>query len=333
MKGRVKMQYKQLGNSDLKISQVSFGTWAIGGSWGEHNDQEAMAGLLAAIEQGVNFFDTADVYGNGHSEQLLNQLQKATSTPFMVATKFGRQGAFDDPHNYTRAKITQYCEDSLRRLGREAIDLYQIHCAPLAILKDTDVFPILDDLKQAGKIRYYGVSVENDEEGLFVMNQTNATSLQVIFNMLRQKPLKELFPTAEQKQVGILARVPLASGLLTGKYDKNSRFAADDHRHFNRDGQSFNVGETFGGLPFEVAIELIEQLGWIKEGRIGMAQAALKWILQQSAVTTVIPGFKTVKQVEQNLASQNVPDFTNEELQRLSDFYWEKVHQHIRGTY
>lgn len=327
------MQYKQLGKSDLKISQVSFGTWAIGGSWGESSDQEAMAGLLKAIEGGVNFFDTADVYGDGHSEQLLAKLQKEVSDEFMVATKFGRQGKFDDPANYTRAKITQYCEDSFRRLNREALDLYQIHCAPLSILKETDVFPILDDLKQEGKIRYYGVSVENDEEGLFVINHTNATSLQVIFNMLRQKPLKELFPTAQANDVGILARVPLTSGLLSGKYHKDYQFPQDDHRHFNRDGQAFNVGETFGGLPFETALELIEQLDWVKEGRDGLAQAALKWILQQEAVTTVIPGFKNPKQVMQNLASLSVPDFSAEELNRLSEFYWEKVHQHIRGTY
>lgn len=327
------MEYKRLGSSDLEISQVSFGTWAIGGSWGDNNDQDAMAGLRAAIEGGVNFFDTADVYGDGHSETLLKQLQSEVSDRFMVATKFGRKGKFDDPYNYTKEKITQYCEDSLKRLGRDTLDLYQIHCAPMNILKNTDVFPILDDLKKDGKIRYYGVSVENDEEGLFVINNTNATSLQVIFNMLRQKPLKELFPRAMEKQVGILARVPLASGLLSGKYHKGYEFPKDDHRNYNRDGESFNVGETFGGLPFDTALELISELDWVKEGRTGLAQAALKWIVQQEAVTTVIPGFRNVKQVEQNLMSLSVPNFSSEELTTLSDFYWEKVHQHIRGTY
>lgn len=327
------MKYRQLGNTDMSISELSFGTWAIGGSWGKTNDEEALKGLQAAMDAGVNFFDTADVYGDGHSEELLAKATKGKEDSVYIATKFCRAGDIHDPQNYSKESVTRYVEGSLKRLQREQLDLLQIHCPPFEILKNGDVFNVLDDLKQEGKIRYYGVSVETVEEGLFCLEQPNVSSLQVIFNLLRQKPLKELFPEAQKKNVGILARVPLASGLLTGKFTKEATFEADDHRSFNKNGEAFNVGETFGGLEFAKGVELSNELSWIAEERGNMTRAALRWILDQEMVTSVIPGFKTVAQVMDNLQAEEVPSFTNEELERLASFYDDKVHAHIRGVY
>lgn len=327
------MKYNQLGDSDLSLSELGFGTWAIGGDWGNHSDEDALKGLEKAMDAGVNFFDTADVYGGGHSEELLAKATKGKEDSIHIATKFIRSGDINDPDNYSEKVMREYLENSLRRLNRDTIDLYQIHCAPLNMLKNTDVFPILDKLKREGNIRNYGVSVETDEEGLYVLENTNASSLQVIFNLLRQKPLEELFPKAQEKNVAILARVPLASGLLTGKFSKNHRFEDSDHRNFNKDGDAFNVGETFGGLPFDKGVELSEQLKWIGNNRGSMTRAALKWVMQQEAVTSVIPGFKNEKQVLDNLKSIDVPPFSKDELDKLSEFYWKDVHSHIRGPY
>lgn len=327
------MNYRQLGNTDLNISELSFGTWAIGGSWGNTNDKDALDGLHRAMEAGVNFFDTADVYGAGHSEELLAKATKGKESDIHIATKFCRAGDINDPETYSEKQVTQYCEDSLKRLGRDQIDLYQIHCPPLEILKDGRVFDVLDKLKEQGKIRYYGVSVETVEEGLFCLEQPNVSALQVIFNIFRQKPLHELFPEAARRQVGILARVPLASGLLTGKYSADHEFDVDDHRNFNRDGQAFNVGETFAGLPFEKGVQLSEQLRWIENDRGTMSRAALRWILDQEEVTSVIPGFRNEKQVLDSLQALDVPSFSDEELDKLEKFYQHDVHPNIRGPY
>lgn len=327
------MNYRRLGSTDLKISELSFGTWAIGGDWGNHDDTEALKGLERAMEAGVNFFDTADVYGSGHSEELLAKATKGKEDTIHIATKFCRAGDIHDPENYSEKTVRTYLENSLKRLNREYVDLYQIHCPPLEILKNTDAFTVLDKLKQEGKIRYYGVSVETVEEGLFCMENPNVSALQVIFNIFRQKPVEELFPVALEKGVGILARVPLASGLLTGKFKKHVTFEKDDHRNYNQNGEAFNVGETFAGLPFEKGVELSEQLRWIADERGNMTRAALRWILDHEAISSVIPGFKNVKQVEDNLAAVTVPSFTFDEMERLKDFYWKEVHEHIRGAY
>ncbi|SDZ22835.1 Predicted oxidoreductase [Evansella caseinilytica] len=327
------MKYRQLGNTDLIISELSFGTWAIGGSWGRTDDAEALAGLHRAMEAGVNFFDTADVYGDGHSERLLAEATKGKEDEIYIATKFCRAGDIFDPETYSEERVRAYLENSLKRLRRDRIDLYQIHCPPLAILKDGSVFAVLDKLQREGKIRCYGVSVETVEEGWLCLENPNVKALQVIFNIFRQKPLEQLFPQAKEKGVGILARVPLASGLLTGKFTTASSFAADDHRHFNRDGQAFNVGETFAGLPFAKGVELSRKIRWVEERRGNMTRAALRWILDQEEVTTVIPGFKTLKQVEDNLAATEVPSFTAEELQQLQQFYEAEVFEYIRGPY
>ncbi|MGN7942578.1 aldo/keto reductase [Virgibacillus sp. 6R] len=327
------MKYRQLGNTDLKISELSFGTWAIGGSWGKSDDQEALKGLEKAMDAGVNFFDTADVYGDGHSEELLAKATKGKEDKVYIATKFCRAGDIHDPKTYSEEAVTAYCEASLKRLQRETIDLYQIHCPPMEILQSGQVFAVLDKLQQQGKIRHYGVSVETIDEGLFCIEQPNVKALQVIFNIFRQKAITELLPQAKEKGVGILARVPLASGLLTGKFTKQATFEADDHRNFNQNGEHFNVGETFAGIEFSKGVELSEQLSWIAEGRENMTRAALRWILDHEEITTVIPGFKTVKQVEDNLQATAVPAFSKDERKRLADFYQQEIHPNIRGAY
>ncbi|WP_337018589.1 aldo/keto reductase [Oceanobacillus massiliensis] len=327
------MNYNQLGKTDLKISELSFGTWAIGGAWGKTNDSEALKGLERAMDLGVNFFDTADVYGDGHAEELLAIATKGKESEIHIASKFCRAGDIYNPQNYSMDKVREYCENTLKRLGREQLDLYQIHCPPLEILQDGQVFDVLEALKKEGKIRYYGVSVESVEEGMFCLEHSKASSLQVIFNLFRQKPLEALFPAAMEKGVGILARVPLASGLLTGKFNEDTTFDEEDHRNFNRDGQAFNVGETFAGLEFEKGVELSRQLEWIAESRENMTKAALKWIVEQKAVTSVIPGFRNVKQVEDNLGALHVRDFSTDEQKRLESFYEDNVKEHIRGAY
>lgn len=327
------MEYRPLGTTDMSISSVSFGTWALGGDWGDVTEENAKSALNHAIDRGANFFDTADVYGGGRSEKIIGQVLKERSERVYVATKFGRRDDFTNPKNYTYEKVRQYAEESLRNLQMDAIDLYQIHCPTTEILTQSDVFTVLEDLKKEGLIRYYGVSVETDDQGKFVLENTNASSLQVIVNLLRQKPVKKMIALAKDKHVGVLARVPLASGLLTGKYSKNSTFPANDHRHYNRDGAAFNVGETFGGLPFDKAIELVDQVQWIGKEHGGLATASLKWLLQQEGITAVIPGFKSIKQVDNNLESLKALPFSPQELERLSDFYWKEVHSHIRGAY
>ncbi|MDD9268077.1 aldo/keto reductase [Paenibacillus sp. GCM10023248] len=327
------MKYRQLGDTELSISEVSFGTWAIGGGWGEAKDAEALNGLRMAMEAGVNFFDTADVYGSGHAEELLAAATKGKEDDIYIATKFCRAGDIHDPHTYSEATVRQYCENSLKRLQRERIDLYQIHCPPLAILQDGQVFEVLDKLQAEGKIRHYGVSVETVEEGLFALTKPGVKALQVIYNIFRQKPAETLFPQAKATGAGILVRLPLASGLLTGKFTESSTFAADDHRNFNADGAQFNVGETFAGLPFVKGVELARELAWIAEGRGSMAQASMRWILDNPNITCIIPGFKNERQVEDNLGAAQVASFSPEELERLQAFYREEVRDYIRGPY
>lgn len=327
------MNYRELGNTGIKISEISFGTWAIGGAWGKTNDTEALKSLEYAMDQGVNFFDTADVYGDGHSEELLAKATKGKEDKIHIATKFCRQGDIFDPANYSYEKVSAYCEDSLRRLNREAIDLYQIHCPATEILRDGSVFEVLDRLQQEGKIRHYGVSVETVEEGLICLENPNVKSLQIIFNMFRQKPLETLISEAYKKGVGTLVRLPLASGLLTGKFTSDHVFEEDDHRRFNENGEAFNVGETFAGLGFKKGVELADQLKWIAEGRESMASAALRWILDQKEISCIIPGFKNVKQVEDNLLTLQTKPFSEEEKLEIHRFYNEKVKDFIRGPY
>lgn len=321
---------RPLGRTGLEVSEVAFGTWALGGDWGQVREEEGVAGLHAALDAGVNLFDTADVYGRGRSEELLGRVL-GDRQDVLVATKFGRWDDFTDLATYAEQRVRAYCEASLRRLRREAIDLYQVHTPTTEAIERGEVFESLRALQREGKVRFFGVSVETAAQGRLALRHEGVAALQVIFNIFRQNLVTELFPEVESAGAGVLARVPLASGLLTGKFTKEATFPADDHRRYNREGASFNVGETFGGVPFELGVELAQELRWIADGRETMAAAALRFVLDHPQVSCVIPGFKDVGQVEQNLAAAIVRPFGRDELDRLAAFYRERVRPHIKG--
>ena len=301
------MQYRGLGRTGWEVSAVSFGAWAMGGDWGPVEDAESLAALHRAVELGVNFFDTADVYGDGRSERLLARLRRQHSETFYVATKAGRRLDQQIATGYNRANLTAWVERSLKNLETEALDLLQLHCPPTQVYYMPDVFGILDDLVKAGKIRYYGVSVEKVEEALKAIEYPNVQSVQIIFNMFRHRPAELFFEQAQVRKVGILARVPLASGLLTGKLRADSAFAADDHRAFNRRGESFDRGETFSGIDYAVGLQAAEELQAVRPEEWTPAQFALRWILMFEAVTTAIPGARHPAQVEENVSAADLP--------------------------
>ena len=279
------MNYRPLGRTGWNISEISFGAWAIGGFWGNVSDQESLAALNSAIDCGVNFIDTADVYGDGRSEHLIAQLKNQRKDEIIVATKAGRKLPKQSIEGYGRENLTAWIEDSLRNLAVDALDLLQLHCPPTELYEHAEVFGILDDLVKAGKIRYYGVSVEKIEEALKAIEYPNVQSVQIIFNCFRQRPAEVFFPRAKVKKVGILARVPLASGMLTGKLKRDSKFAADDHRNFNRHGEMFDVGETFSGVDYETGLKAVEEMRALVPNRVSLSQFALRWILSFDAVT------------------------------------------------
>jgi aryl-alcohol dehydrogenase-like predicted oxidoreductase len=315
------MQYRELGRTGWKISTVSFGAWAIGGTWGDVNDEESLAALQRALDLGVNLFDTADAYGDGHSEQLLANLRKERSEPFYVATKAGRRL---DPHvsrGYNRENLTAFVERSLKNLEVEALDLLQLHCPPTAVYYMPAVFDALDGLVKAGKLRFYGVSVEKVEEALKAIEYPNVQTVQIIFNMFRQRPLDLFFGEAQRRKVGILARVPLSSGMLTGKMTRESSFQEDDHRQFNRQGESFDRGETFSGLDYEVGLQAVEELRALVPADTTMAQMALRWILMSPAVTCAIPGAKRPSQVEENVKAADLPPLSDETMTQVRAVY------------
>jgi len=319
---------RALGRTGLEVSEVSFGTWALGGDWGDVPEADGVAGLHAAIEAGVNLFDTADVYGRGRAEELLGRVV-GHRPEILIATKFCRWDDFEDPSTYLEARVRAYCEASLRRLERESIDLYQVHCPPTEVIERGEVFDALRTLQREGKIREFGVSVETAAQGRLALQHDGVAALQMIFNIFRQNLVEELFPEVEAAGDGILARVPLASGLLTGKFTASSTFPPEDHRMYNRGGKSFNVGETFAGVPFELGVELAKELQWITDGRGTMAAAALRWVLDDPHVSAVIPGFKSVRQVDQNLAAATVKPFSPQDRDRLATFFQERVRPHV----
>jgi aryl-alcohol dehydrogenase-like predicted oxidoreductase len=296
------MEYREFGRTGWKISAVGFGTWAIGSAWGQVDDAESLKSLHRALDLGVNFFDTADVYGDGRSERLLARLKKERKEPFYVATKAGRRL---DPHvasGYNRANLTSFIERSLKNLETDALDLVQLHCPPTEVFYMPEVFGILDDLTQQGKIIHYGVSVEKVEEGLKAIEYPNVKSVQIIFNIFRQRPAELFFPEAKRRKVGILARVPLASGMLTGKLTPQTQFAQDDHRSFNRYGESFDRGETFSGVDYATGLQAVEELRALVPQGMSMASFALKWILMFDAVSSTIPGAKRRSRLKRILA-------------------------------
>jgi len=301
------MRYRALGRTGWKVSEVSFGAWAIGGAWGEVSDDESMAALHQAVDCGVNFIDTADVYGDGRSERLIARLKRERSEPIVVATKAGRRLAPHTAAGYNARNLAGFIEDSLRNLATDCLDLVQLHCPPGDVYYNPEVFGALDDLVKAGKIRYYGVSVERVEEALKAIEFPNVQTVQIIFNCFRQRPAELFFPEALRRHAGILARVPLASGLLSGKLTRGSQFAADDHRNFNRHGEAFDVGETFSGVEYGVALEAIEEIRGLLPAGVSMAPFALRWILMEDAVSCVIPGGKRPSQVKENCAASDLP--------------------------
>jgi aryl-alcohol dehydrogenase-like predicted oxidoreductase len=323
------MQYRELGRTGWNVSEVSFGSWAIGGTWGPTVESESLAALHKAVEMGVNFFDTADVYGDGISERLLAKLRRETNETIYIATKAGRRL---DPHiaeGYNRPNLTAYVERSLKNLETEALDLLQLHCPPTEVYYMPEVFGILDDLVQAGKIRYYGVSVEKVEEALKAIEFPNVQSVQIIFNMFRLRPADLLFDQVKKRQVGILARVPLASGMLTGKLKPNTSFDADDHRSFNREGEAFDRGETFSGVPYNLGLQAVEELKAICPEGMSLVQFALRWILMFDAVTCAIPGAKRPSQAEENFAAADLPALSDKTMSQVRAIYDHLIREHV----
>jgi aryl-alcohol dehydrogenase-like predicted oxidoreductase len=315
------MQYRELGRTGWKVSTISFGAWAIGGTWGDVRDEESLAALHRALELGVNFFDTADVYGDGRSEQLLARLRKERSEPFYVATKVGRR---NDPHiaaGYNKKNLTAFVERSLKNLGVEGLDLVQLHCPPTQVYYMPEAFDALDDLLKAGKLLHYGVSVEKVEEALKALEYPNVETVQIIFNMFRQRPMDLFFGEAARRNVGILARLPLSSGMLTGKMSRTSAFESDDHRHGNRQGEWFDRGETFSGLDYETGLQAVDELRALLPEGMTLTQMALRWILMFTAVTCAIPGAKRPSQVEENVSAADLPELSEETMNKVREIY------------
>ncbi len=315
------MQYRTLGRTGFEVSEISFGAWAIGADWGSVDDGESLKALHRAIDLGINFIDTADVYGDGRSERLIAQVRKARSEEIIVATKAGRRLNPHVAEGYNKENLTAFVERSLRNLETDALDLVQLHCPPTEAYYQPETFAALDDLVAAGKIRNYGVSVEKVEEALKAMEYPNVKTVQIIFNMFRLRPSGIFFREALAHNVGILARVPLASGLLTGKMTAQSAFAPDDHRNYNRHGEAFDVGETFSGVDFAAGLAAVEELRALTPANATMAQLALRWILMFDAVTCAIPGAKNVQQVEDNVAAADLPPLTAEQMAVVEDVY------------
>jgi aryl-alcohol dehydrogenase-like predicted oxidoreductase len=323
------MQYRELGRTGWKVSTVSFGAWAIGSAWGTVDDQESLNALRRAVDLGVNFFDTADVYGDGRSERLLAQLKRERRETIHIATKAGRRL---EPHvasGYNRANLTAFIERSLKNLETDCLDLVQLHCPPTEVYYLPEVFGILDDLVKQGKLRYYGVSVEKVEEALKAIEYPGVQSVQIIFNIFRQRPADVFFARAQQLKVGILARLPLSSGMLAGKLARSSTFSSDDHRQFNRHGESFDRGETFSGVDYELGLDTVEELrprvpaGWT------MAEFALRWILMFDAVTCTIPGAKRPSQVEDNCRAADQPAISAETMAKVREIYERRIREHV----
>jgi aryl-alcohol dehydrogenase-like predicted oxidoreductase len=315
------MQYRELGRTGWNVSTISFGAWAIGADWGDVKDQEALAALHRALDLGVNFFDTADVYGDGLSERLLARLKRERGETFHIATKAGRRL---DPHvanGYNKKNLTAFVERSLKNLETETLDLLQLHCPPTEVYYRPEVFDALDDLVKDGKLQYYGVSVEKVEEALKAIEYPNVQTVQIIFNMFRQRPLDLFFGEAKRRKIGILARVPLSSGMLTGKMSRDSTFEKDDHRQFNRHGESFDRGETFSGLDYEISLQAVEELRRLVPSNMNMTQMALRWILMSPAVTCAIPGAKNPLQVEENVRAADFPPLSDETMNQVSAIY------------
>lgn len=320
------MKYRTFGKTDWEVSEVGLGTWALGGgAWGDVSEDEAMGVMKASIEKGVNFFDTADVYGDGESEKRITKALKDADERVYVATKFGRRLDSHVTEGYKRENLERFLDRSSKNLDTDTIDLIQLHCPPTEVYYKPEVFEVLEDFVDEGKIRYYGVSVEKVEEGLKAIEYPGVASVQIIFNMFRQRPSELFFERCKKKNVAVIARVPLASGLLTGKMTLETEFPEDDHRNFNREGDAFDVGETFAGVDFKKGLEAVEELKRIKPDNMTCAQMALKWVLMHDAVSCVIPGAKNAKQVEDNTGASELPDLDPDLMNEIEKIYEEYI--------
>lgn len=327
------MNYRLLGKTGMKVSEVSFGTWAMGSAWGPVDDKESMAALNKAVDLGVNFFDTADVYGDGRSEKLLGQLLRDRKETIYVATKAGRKLSPHTADKYTPLAIRRFIEDSLKKLRVDALDLLQLHCPPWEVYYMPEVFENLDSLVKAGKLKNYGVSVEKVEEALKAIEYPGVKTVQIIFNMFRQRPAVLFFREAKARWIGILARVPLASGLLTGKMTPSTKFRSDDHRYYNRKGQAFDRGETFSGVDYADGLQAVEELKRILPRGMTLSQFALKWILMHSAVTCVIPGAKTPAQVEENAKTSSLPRLPRGVTRQVEQIYNRYIRKEVHAVW
>ena len=324
------MNQRPFGNIGQVVSEIGFGAWAIGGSWGEVSESDAKAALHAALDSGTTFIDTADVYGDGRSERIIAAVLKERGGPKpFVATKAGRRL---DPHvaqGYTAANLNAFVDRSLKNLDTECLDLVQLHCPPTEVYYRPEVFDAMDAMVAAGKIRHYGVSVEKVEEGLKAIEYPGVKSVQIIFNVFRQRPADLFLRQARERGIAVIVRVPLASGLLTGKMTAETAFAADDHRHFNREGQAFDKGETFAGVPFDVALEAVDEIRPLVPPGVTMAQFALRWILMNVGVTTVIPGAKNAEQAKANNMASDLPPLTDAAMAALRKLYLDKIAPYV----
>jgi aryl-alcohol dehydrogenase-like predicted oxidoreductase len=319
------MQYRRFAKLNKDVSTIGFGAWAIGGAWGTVNDETSLAALRRAVDRGINFFDTADVYGDGRSERLIAQM----ATPeLVIATKAGRRLPKQTPEGYSRQNLVEWTERSRKNLGTRCLDMVQLHCPPTDVYRTRRVFDLLEELRASNVIRAYGVSVETIEQAKLALEYPIA-SIQIIFNLFRVRPADELFAPAQERRVAIIARVPLASGLLTGKVTRDRKFAADDHRAFNRNGERFDVGETFSGVPLEAGLAAVEELKRLVPRGWTLAQFALRWILMHDAVTTVIPGLKTPEQVDENAAAADLPPLRDSVMADCRAIYDRLIRTHV----
>jgi aryl-alcohol dehydrogenase-like predicted oxidoreductase len=328
------LKYCPLGRTGMTVSAIGFGAWAIGGSWGAVDDEESMRALHASIDAGVNFIDTADVYGDGRSERLVGRLRRERpGETIHVATKAGRRLPTQTPDGYSPENLRSWIDHSLSNLDTDVIDLLQLHCPHPQVYERPEVFGILDDLVAAGKLRYYGVSVETVEEALKAIRYPNVRTVQIIFNAFRLKPAEEVFPEARARGVGILARVPLASGLLTGKLRITSRFDPEDHRAFNRHGEAFDKGETFSGIPYDTGLEAVERLRPLVPAGATLAQFALRWILMFDAVSTAIPGARTETQARENAEAASLPPIDPAAMEAVRELYETRLRPLVHGSW
>ncbi|MGA8660240.1 MAG: aldo/keto reductase [Chthoniobacterales bacterium] len=323
------MRYRKLGKTNLNVSEVSLGAWQIGADWGNVSEDDAIQTLYAALDHGVNFVDTADVYGDGRSERLIAQVLADRKEEIHVATKVGRRLQPHVAAGFTRENLSAFVERSLKNLRRETLDLVQLHCPPTEVYYRPEVFQVLDGFKQAGKISNYGVSVATVEEALKAAEYPGVASVQIIFNIFRQRPSELFFPVARKREVGILVRLPLSSGLLSGKITKDTKFAPDDHRNFNQQGEKFDRGETFSGIDLDLALAAVEKIRRLLPNGVSMANFSLRWILDHPAVSCVIPGARNERQVSENVKAAELPPLNPDQMAAVSKIYEEQIREHV----